>query len=49
MKKIGMVFLGIGFGILFYVVFSFFFRQQRILSPIEGVDTNNVVQQNVKK
>lgn len=49
MKKLGMVFLGVGFGILCYVIFSLFFRQPGILSPIEGIDTNKVIKQNVKE
>jgi hypothetical protein len=48
MKKIGIVFLGIGFGILFYILFSLFFRQSEIISPVEEVDTNKVIQQNSK-
>lgn len=48
MKKLGMVFLGVGFGILFYVIFSFFFRPSGMLSPIEGIDANKVIQQNTK-
>ena len=48
MKKIGIVFLGVGFGILCYIFFSLFFRQKTIVSPIEGIDTNKVIQQNTK-
>ncbi len=48
MKRIGIVFLGIGFGILCYIVFSLFFQQKGLVSPIEEIDTNKVIQQNSK-
>lgn len=49
MKKIGIVFLGVGFGILLYVLFSLFFRQKDVVSPIEEINTNKVIQQNTKQ
>jgi hypothetical protein len=48
MKKIGFIFLGIGFGILCYILFSLFFRAGGVVSPVEDVETNKVIQQNVK-
>ena len=48
MKKIGIIFLGIGFGILCYIFFSFFSHQKEVVSPIEGTDVNEVIQQNTK-
>jgi len=49
MKKMGIVFLGIGFGILCYMLFSFVFNQKTIISPLEEAEGNKVIQQNVKK
>lgn len=48
MKKIGIVFLGVGFGIICYILFLMFFQQKEIVSPIENVDMNKVIQQNTK-
>ena len=48
MKKVGLVFLGFGFGVLFYVLFSLFFQKKEIISPIEQSDVNKVIQQNTK-
>jgi len=48
MKKIGIIFLGVGFGILCYIVFSLFFLQKKVVSPIEESGANNVIQQNTK-
>ena len=48
MKKIGIVFLGVGFGILCYIVFSLFFHQKTIVSPIEEMNANKVIQENTK-
>jgi len=48
MKKIGFIFLGAGFGILCYIVFSLFFSQKPLVSPIEENTTNMVIQQNTK-
>lgn len=48
MKKIGVVFLGIGFGVLCYILFSLFFSHKTVVSPIEEIDTNKVIQQNTK-
>jgi hypothetical protein len=49
MKKVGIIFLGLGFGILLYIIFSFFFSQNGVVSPLEGVDANKVIKQNVKE
>ena len=49
MKRLGIVFLGIGFGILCYVIYSLFFHQSGVVSPIEENDTNKVIQQNIKR
>jgi hypothetical protein len=49
MKRIGIIFLGIGFGILCYIIFSLFFPSSKVVSPIEEIDTNKVIQQNIKK
>lgn len=48
MKRIGIVFLGVGFGIVCYILFALFFSQKEIVSPLEDVDTNKVIQQNTK-
>ena len=48
MKKLGIVFLGIGFGILCYLIFTFFFTPKTVISPIEETDMNKVIQQNTK-
>jgi hypothetical protein len=48
MKKIGVVFLGVGFGIVCYILFSLLFHQKGIISPIEEIDTNKIIQQNSK-
>jgi len=48
MKKIGIVFLGVGFGILCYIIFSLFFLQKPIVSPIEEMGINKVIKQNTK-
>ena len=48
MKKIGIVFLGIGFGILCYVLFALFFHKTEIVSPVEQTNSNIVIQQNSK-
>lgn len=48
MKKVGIVFLGFGFGILCYIIFSLFFSRSGITSPIETPETNRVIQQNTK-
>ena len=48
MKKIGVIFLGVGFGILFYILFLLFFTKKNILSPVEELNTNTVIQQNTK-
>jgi hypothetical protein len=48
MKKIGFIFLGIGFGILCYILFSLFFHNGGIVSPLEEVETNKIIQQNTK-
>jgi hypothetical protein len=49
MKRIGIIFLGVGFGILCYIIFSLFFRSSVIVSPVEEIDANKVIQQNIKK
>lgn len=46
MKKIGIVLLGFGFGILFYILFSLFFQKANVVSPVEEPTTNKVIQQN---
>ncbi len=48
MKRIGIIILGIGFGILCYIAFTLFFQQKDLVSPIEEVETNKVIQQNSK-
>jgi hypothetical protein len=48
MRRVGIIFLGIGFGILCYVVFSLFFKQTGVVSPIEESSVNKVIQQNSK-
>lgn len=48
MKKIGIMLLGIGFGILCYLFFLFFISEKKTVSPLESVDTNTVIQQNTK-
>ncbi len=48
MKKVGIIFLGIGFGIVCYIIFSVFFQQKTVISPVEEMDTNKVIQQNTK-
>jgi len=48
MKKIGIVLLGVGFGILCYVVFSLISNQKDIISPVEEAETNKIIQQNSK-
>lgn len=48
MKKVGIILLGVGFGIVCYIIFSFLFRQKEIVSPLEEVETNKVIQQNTK-
>jgi hypothetical protein len=48
MKKIGVILLGVGFGILFYIIFSFFFKTQGLISPVEEPSTNTVIRQNSK-
>lgn len=48
MKKVGIVLLGVGFGIVCYIVFSLLFSQKEIVSPIEEMDTNKVIRQNTK-
>lgn len=49
MKKVGIVFLGIGFGILCYILFSLFFQQKGVVSPVEEIEVNKVIQQNTKE
>jgi hypothetical protein len=48
MKKVGFVFLGVGCGILLYLLYSFFFTPKIILSPIEQPTVDTVVRQGVK-
>lgn len=48
MKKVGIIFLGFGFGILCYIIFSLFFNKSGIISPIETQEANRVIQQNTK-
>ena len=48
MKKIGIIFLGVGFGILFYILFTLLFLQKKVVSPIEETEVNKVIQQNTK-
>jgi len=48
MKKLGIIFLGVGFGILCYIFFSLFFLQKKVVSPIEESEINKVIQQNTK-
>jgi len=48
MKKLGIILLGVGFGVLCYVILSFLSSKQKIISPIEQPDKNVVIQQNVK-
>ena len=48
MKKVGIVFLGVGFGILFYILFSLLFLQKKVVSPVEEIEVNKVIQQNTK-
>jgi hypothetical protein len=48
MKRLGIVFLGVGFGIVCYIIFILFFHKTEIISPIEEIDTNKVIKQNNK-
>jgi phosphotransferase system glucose/maltose/N-acetylglucosamine-specific IIC component len=48
MKRIGIVFLGIGFGIICYILFTLFFSQKEIVSPLEESEVNKVIRQNNK-
>lgn len=48
MKKIGIILLGVGFGVLCYIVLSFLFKKESIVSPIEESNVNKVIQQNGK-
>ena len=49
MKKVGFILLGVGCGILFYLLYAFFFSQKQVVSPIEQPAVNNVVRQGVKE
>lgn len=48
MRRIGIILLGVGFGMLCYVIFALFFHSQEIVSPVEEPQTNKVIQQNTK-
>jgi len=48
MKKLGIILLGVGFGVLCYIVFSLLFNRSGVISPIDTPDTNQVIQQNTK-
>lgn len=48
MKRVGIVFLGIGCGILFYILYSTFFVKKEMLSPIEESQYSQVIKQNAK-
>ena len=48
MKKIGIIFLGVGFGIICYILFSLIIKQQDVVSPVEEAELNKVIQQNSK-
>lgn len=48
MKKVGIILLGIGFGIVCYIIFSLLFHEKEIVSPIEEADTNRIIRQNTK-
>lgn len=49
MKRIGIVFLGIGFGIVLYLIYSNFFIKKEMLSPIEDPQYSQVIKQNTKE
>jgi hypothetical protein len=48
MKRVGYIFLGVGFGILCYVIFTLFFKSGGVVSPVEESSVNKVIQQNSK-
>jgi len=48
MKKLGIILLGVGFGVLCYIVLSFLSSRQKFISPVEEPDKNVIIQQNVK-
>jgi hypothetical protein len=48
MKRVGLIFLGIGFGILCYIIFTLFFKSNGVVSPVEESPINKVIQQNNK-
>jgi len=48
MKRVGVVFLGIGFGIILYILYSTFFVKKEMLSPIEESQYSQVIKQNTK-
>lgn len=49
MKKIGIILLGIGFGVLCYILLSFFSKQKELVSPVERSDKNVILRQNTKE
>lgn len=48
MKKIGIILLGIGFGVLCYILLSFLSHQKELVSPVERSDKNVILRQNTK-
>jgi len=48
MKKIGVILLGIGFGVLCYVLLSYLSQQKEIVSPVEQMENNVILRQNFK-
>jgi len=48
MKKVGFVLLGVGCGILLYLLYSYFFADRQVISPVDQPVINNVIRQGVK-
>lgn len=48
MKRVGIVFIGIGFGIVLYILYSTFFVRKEMLSPIEEPQYSQILKQNTK-
>lgn len=49
MKKLGIIFLGIGCGIVLYILFLLFFKKEEFVSPIEEQPGVRVIEQNTSK
>ncbi|MFZ2206777.1 MAG: hypothetical protein WA061_04060 [Microgenomates group bacterium] len=48
MKKLGIILLGVGFGVLCYIILTFLSSKQELVSPVEQPDKNVILQQNFK-